>query len=73
MYGQTMIMQRTILIFLAAVLFTGMSIGQEITSPAKKDDSLKVMSFNIRYGTANGMVQTTGTNANELVIKTIQD
>ena len=71
MYGQTMIMQRTILIFLAAVLFTGISIGQETTSPAKKDDSLKVMSFNIRYGTAND-----GANhwdkRHELVIKTIQ-
>lgn len=65
-------MQRTILIFFGAVLFTGMSIGQEANSPAKKDDRLKVMSFNIRNGKARD-----GTNhwdkRQQLVVKAIED
>ena len=68
-----MIMQRTLLILLGAVLSTGLAIGQEVKSPPKKDDRLKVMSFNIRNGKANGMEPTTGTNANELVVKAIED
>ena len=71
MPAQTTLIQQTLLLLLAAILPAGIAIGQETDQAAPADNHLKVMSFNIRYGTARDG-DNHWDNRHELVIQTIK-
>ena len=71
MPARTTPIQRTLLALLTLLIPAGIASGQAADQAAPTDNPLKVMSFNIRYGTARDG-DNQWDNRHELVIKTIK-
>ncbi|MEE2825873.1 MAG: endonuclease/exonuclease/phosphatase family protein [Planctomycetota bacterium] len=71
MTAQSNLIQRTLLVLTTTIFLPGMVIAQQADTPTNAEDQVKVMSFNIRYGTARDG-DNHWNNRHELVIQTIQ-
>ena len=71
MTAQSNLIQRTLLVLTTTIFSAGTVLAQPAATSKNTEDQIKVMSFNIRYGTARDG-DNHWNNRHELVIQTIQ-